>query len=259
MLGAIRAISETVKDWRDHRDVLYRLVATVSAALVVSAMADGQKPSNAVATLAHGLGMTSVADWFGAKSPPLLASSSPAVNSIALSAVLLLLAGMVGLPLWRSRDAGDHMVAYESLQLLGSPAASTVWVLVMAAAQHGDVTVRLRGWLSTALSVGAWSMSGLLIAGGLYLIAARRGYGELAMVPLQRAAFWLFRIYLGVVAALCAIALAPIVLPLSVLGWMSAVESDHTRERHREAASARVRRRPRPTGAAVPLRAAGGT
>lgn len=138
MLGAIKAIPETIKNWRDNRDLLYQLVTALSAALVVTAIASARRPSDSLASVAHGLGATPVANWFGTNAPPVLAVSIPSVQSIALSAVLLLLAGMVAVPFWGGRH-DSQMFGYEPFRLIGSPAASTIWILLLIATQQGDI------------------------------------------------------------------------------------------------------------------------
>ncbi|MFT4265299.1 MAG: hypothetical protein QM572_18110 [Nocardioides sp.] len=44
MLGAIRAIPETIGNWRDNRDLLYQIVTGISAALVVTTLVGGKRP-----------------------------------------------------------------------------------------------------------------------------------------------------------------------------------------------------------------------
>jgi hypothetical protein len=233
MLGAIKAIPETIKNWRDNRDLLYQLVTALSAALVVTAIASARRPSDSLASVAHGLGATPVANWFGTNAPPVLAVSIPSVQSIALSAVLLLLAGMVAVPFWGGRH-DSQMFGYEPFRLIGSPAASTIWILLLIATQQGDIASTLQRWEHTALSVGAWTIGGLLATGVLCLIVNRSGFGELLKLLFGSVAVFVYRIGLRVCAALFAIALAAISLPLSIISWMSAPESDHARNLRHE-------------------------
>ncbi|MEI3846586.1 MULTISPECIES: hypothetical protein [unclassified Microbacterium] len=257
MLGAIKAIPETIKNWRDNRGLLYQLVTGISAALVLTALVGGKRPSDALATVAHGLGVSPVANWFSTNAPPVLAESSPTVQSIALSVVLLLVAGMVIVPLWRTRHDDNQMFGYEPLRLLGSPAASTTWVLLLIAAQQGDITSTLQRWEHTAASVAAWTIGGLLGAGVLYLLANRYGFGELVKFLFWPVAVVVFRVGFGVCATIFAIALAAISLPLSIISWMSGLESDHSRKARYEIERERAERAPQPTGAVVvPIRAA---
>ncbi|MFV0452030.1 MAG: hypothetical protein ACK5LS_07275, partial [Propioniciclava sp.] len=76
----------------------------------------------------------------------------------------------------------NQMFGYEPLRLLGSPAASTAWVLLLIAAQQGDITSTLQRWEHVAVSVAAWTIGGLLAAGVLGLIANRYRFGELVEV-----------------------------------------------------------------------------
>ncbi|MFC0673841.1 hypothetical protein [Brachybacterium hainanense] len=251
MLGVIKAIPETIKNWRDNRDLLYQLVAGISAALVVTALVGGKRPSDSVAVVAHGLGITPVANWFSTNAPPVLAENSPTLQSIALSAVLLLVAGMVIVPLWRGRHAGNQMFGYEPLRLLGSPAASTTWVFLVIAAQQGDITSTLQRWEYTAVSVAAWTIGGLFGAGVLYLLANRCGFGELVKILFWPVAVVVYRVGFGACATIFAIALAAISLPLSIISWMSGLESDHSRNARYEMERKRAERAPQPTGALV--------
>lgn len=255
MLGAIKAIPETIKNWRDNRDLLYQLVTGISAALVVIALASGKRPSDSLATVAHWLGVTPVANWFSTNAPPMLAESSPTVQSIALSAVQLLVAGMVIVPLWRSRHDDNQMFGYKPFRLLGSPAASTTWVLLLVAAQQGDITSTLQRWEQAAVSVAAWTIGGLLAAAVLYLITSRYGLDELVKLVCWPVAVVAYRVGLGVCATVFAIVLAAVSLPLSVISWISGLESDHSRKARYQIERERAERTPQPTGAAlVPIR-----
>lgn len=257
MLGAIKAIPEMIKDWRDNRDVLYQFVTGISAALVVTALADGKRPSDSIAAVAHGIGLDHVANWFSTNAPPILATSSPEVQSIAMSAVLVLVVGMVIVPLWRGRHDDNQMFGYEPLRLLGSPAASTIWVLLLIAAQQGDITLTLQRWEYAVVSVAAWTIGGVLGAGVLSLLAIRLGFGELAKLLFWPVAVVVYRAGFGVCATIFAIVLAVISLPLSIISWMSALESDHSRKARYAIEQERSERAPQPTGAAaVPIRAA---
>ena len=95
MLEAIRSIPGTIKNWQDNRDLLYQVVAGISAALVTVAVETGTRPSDSLAAVARSLGAKPIADWLGTNAPPVLAVSFPLVQSMALSAVLVLLAAMV--------------------------------------------------------------------------------------------------------------------------------------------------------------------
>lgn len=257
MWGAIKAIPETIKNWRDNRDVLYQAVTGLSAVLVVAAGATGTRPSDSVAVAAQSVGAEPVAGWLTTNAPPLLAATVPSVQAAALSVVLILLAGMVIVPLWRSRHDDSHMFGYEQLRLIGSPAAATIWLLLLVAAQQGDITPTLHRWEQTALSVGVWTISALIIAGALYLVANRYGFGELAKLLLWPVTLVVYRIAVGVCAALFAVVLAAVSLPLSIISWMSGLESDHSRKARYEIERERAERAPQPTGAAVvPIRAA---
>ena len=251
MLGAIKAIPETIKNWRDNRDLLYQLVTGISATLVVTALVDGKRPSDSLAAVAHGLGITPVANWLSTIAPPVLAESSPTVQSVALSAFLLLMAGMVIVPLWRCRHDDNQMFGYEPFRLLGSPAASTTWILLLIAAQQGDITSTLQRWEHTAVSMAAWMIAGLIVSGVLYLIANRYGFGELVKLLFLPVAVVAYRVGFGLCATILAIALAAISLPLSIISWMSELESDHSRKARYEIERERAERAPQPTGAEV--------
>lgn len=255
MLGAIRAIPETIKNWRENRVMLYQLVTGISAALVVTALAGGNRPSDSLAAVAHGLGITPVANWFSTNAPPVLAGSSPTVQAVALSAVLLLVAGMVIVPLWLGRHDDNETFSYEPLRLIGSPAASTIWILLLIAAQQGDIISTLQRWAGTAVAAAGWTIAGLLVFGVLHLIANRHGLDELTKMLFWPVAAVAYRGGYGLCATILAIALAAISLPLSMIGWMSALESDHSRKARSEMARVRAEGATQPSGAvAVPIR-----
>lgn len=184
MFGAIKALPEMIKNWLDHRDLLYQLVAGFSAALVVISVAAGIRPSDSLTAVAHGLGLTPVAGWFSTNAPPVLAVSVPLVQSIALSGVLVFLAKMVFVPLWYSRDDDNQMFAYEPLRLLGAPAAATIWVLLLIAAQQSNITPVLQQWEHLALWGGAWTMGALIATSLLYIAASHYGFDNRAKLLL---------------------------------------------------------------------------
>lgn len=149
-----------------------------------------------------------------------------------------------------------QMFGYEPLRLLGSPAASTTWVLLLVAAQQGDITSTLQRWEHAAVSVAAWTIGGLIAAGVLYLIiTSRYALDELVNLVCWPVAVVAYRVGLGVCATVFAIVLAAVSLPLSVISWMSGLESDHSRKARYQIERERAERTPQPTGAAlVPIR-----
>ena len=251
ILEAIKSIPEIIKNWRDNRDLLYQVMAGISAALVTVAVETGTRPSDSLAAVARSLGAEPIADWLGTNAPPVLAVSLPLVQSMALSAVLVLLAAMVFVPLWRSRHHDNQRFGYEPLRLLGSPAAATIWVLLLIAAQQGPLAPMLQRWEGVALSAVSWTIGGLLFAGLLYLVANRYGFGELVRLLFWPMTVMIYRVFFAAVAAVFAIVLAAISLPLSIVSWVGALEPDHERRRREEIEWEEVERAPQPAGARV--------
>lgn len=230
MLGVIKEIPETIKSWNENREQVYTAVASVAAALVTVAFLTGARPSESLAVVAGGLGLSPVEEWLTSNAPPLLASRDEAVSDTVLVGVLLLLARMIVVPLLRGRREGNEMFAYELLPLIGAPSAATIWVLLMIAGQYGDIAAPMRNWASTASTVGFRTLVGLGVAGVLYLIAKRHGRDGLVRFLLLPPAMVVYRVFVGMGFAVFAVVFAAIALPLSVGAWFAGLESDRSRK-----------------------------
>lgn len=251
MLGAIKEIPEAIKSWSENREQLYNVVASVAAALVMTAFLTGMRPSESLAVVARGVGLTPVADWLLSSAPPFLAERVVIVNHIALVVAMLLFAVMVLVPLLRGRRDDNRMFAYEFLPLIGAPSAGTIWVLLLVAAQYGDIASPLQAWAETASNLGVWTLGGLVLGGILYLLAARHGWGDLARFLLRPPAVVAYRSFTGVGFACLAVVFAAISVPISIASWFSALESDRRRKIRAKIEEERLDREPVPTGAAV--------
>ena len=248
MFAAFQGFPDAIKKWRDNRDLLYQVVTALSAALVVAAVATGERPSSVVATVAHAMGASAVADWLRTSAPSIL-DANAAAKVVALSAVLVLLLWMVIVPLVRSRHDDRWTFGYEQLRLLGSPAAATIWILLVVAAQQGGIAPVLQRWTDATLQVATWTIVALLAGGVVFLLARRSGLEELARMLLRPPAVLFYRITFGIFAALFAVILAAVSLPLSVFSWASSLEPDHTRKRRAGVESERAIQSEQPTGA----------
>lgn len=229
IIGALQSIPKTIRAWQDNRESLLHLATGVSAALVVVAITADQKPSDSLAAVAHGVGATPVAKWLGPDAPPALAAGSPTVHYYALLAALLLFIAMVVVPLWRTL-LNNLEFGTEQLRLFLSPAASTVWFLLLVAAQQGDLGPTLQHWETMTLRAAFWTIGGLLIMGLLYLTASHYLFrGLLKWLALPPAVLAL-QIGIGIIAAIGAILFAGASLPLSIIIRMSAMQPSQTRD-----------------------------
>ncbi len=229
-VGMTKAVADAIKTWRESGDRLYQLVAGVVAPLVVVAAATGARPSEAVAALARSLGLSSLAAALTRDAPPYLAATSPRVSAAAMSAVLVLFAMMVIVPLWRGRRAeGVDFFEYQ-LRLVGSRVACTAWLLMLAAAQSGDIRPVLVGWWDAVgnLTNGAMVVACIVVA--LALLAYRADYPYL-QVALLFPGHLLLRVCSGAVTAVGAVVLAGASLPVALVAWLVALEPDRRARR----------------------------
>lgn len=147
----------------------------------------------------------------------------------ALLAALLLFIAMVVVPLWRTL-LNNLEFGTEQLRLFLSPAASTVWFLLLVAAQQGDLGPTLQHWETMTLRAAFWTIGGLLIMGLLYLTASHYLFrGLLKWLALPPAVLAL-QIGIGIIAAIGAILFAGASLPLSIIIRMSAMQPSQTRD-----------------------------
>lgn len=253
MLGAIKAVPETIKSWRENREQLYNAAGCIAAALVLISMATGSRPLDSLAVLTRGIGIPTVADWLTVSAPPFVSAHVSIVNTVALSFAIILFIGMIAVPLLRGRHDDSQVFGYELLPLIGSPAAATIWVLLSVAAQHGDVTATITRWRDSATTIGIWALIALVFGGVLYLVASRCWLGDLIGALLRFLANIAYRLIFGLGFASFAVLLAAIALPLSIISWMTGLEADHGRKIRADIARERAEREPQPTGA-VPLR-----
>lgn len=256
MWEAFKTLPETVKGWQDNRQQLYSVAVSLVAALVIAAATTGNRPSDFLAMMARGLGLTPVAGWFGPEAPPFLAQRVNWLHSGMLSAALLLLAVMVIVPLRRSWRDDNDIFPLECFRLVGSPAAGTVWVLLLVAAQQGDILPALQGWNERIVVGSIWVVGGLIGGGTFYFLARRSWLGALLRPMLILPAVVVYRLFIGFAMALLAIALAAVMFPLSIVAWMCALEADDRRNARSETERNRIAQAPEPTGAVMtPTRA----
>lgn len=224
MLSVIKEIPGAIKSWRENGELLYSLVATIAASLVVTAVAAGMRPSDSLATVARHVQLTSVAAWLNGLPPA--NGPAPAVNGDMLAAVLVLLAWMVVVPLVRSRHDTNEMFAHEPLRLVGAPAPATVWLLLLVAAQCGDVASPLRAWAHTMFAVALWVVGGLALAGILYLVARRHGKDDLARLLFWPPAVVVYRVCVGICITGIAVVVAAVGIPLVIISRAAGLGSE---------------------------------
>lgn len=249
MWEAIKTVPGAIGSWRENRAVLYQVVASIAAVLVITSVAGGPRPSDSLAATFHALGWPAVGSWFGADAPMFLAEAFPVLQSSALFGALALLARMVFVPLWRGRHEDNLSFAEEPFRLLGSPAAASVWVLLLVAAQQGDIAPVLLGWRDTAVTVAFWAAGLLAAVGAACLLLFRRGLRELSALVARSVLALASRAAFGLVVTAFAVGLAAMELPLLIIFWMARLRPDRSGRPHREAEIQRVEQMPLPAGA----------
>ncbi|GAA1976535.1 hypothetical protein GCM10009718_10970 [Isoptericola halotolerans] len=249
MLDAMRSIPETLKNWSESRDLVYGVVASIAAFLVVIAVTTGSRPTDSLAVVAHGFGLSSLSEWLTETAPPFVAARAPGVHEVLLVATSLLFTFMIFVPLLRNLHADSNVFTESCLRLIGSPAAATVWVLLAVAAQHGDITPMLARWAQASFAILLSLIGGLFAAGILYLLAHRRESEVVRVLRWPAVVMW--RACYGGLLAFLAVMFAAIALPLSFLGWFADLESDHSRKARAARAKERAAHGSRPTGASA--------
>ncbi|OMH36999.1 hypothetical protein BGP79_14930 [Tersicoccus sp. Bi-70] len=224
-----------MRSWQDNREQVYNVVATLAATLVISATVTGSRPSDVVAAVADSVGLTSVDVWLRSGAPPFISASMRQLHDGMVIATVLLFVFMALVPVMQTRHDDEQLLGLRLIRLLGSPAASTLWILLLIAAQHGSLRSDLAAWRSTLSAIAAWAVAGVILACVAYA-SARRSRAQDLIRPLLAApirASW--RLLLGASTALIAVLLAAIAFPLAVASWMCALESDSARRSRRQA------------------------
>lgn len=259
MWGAIKNIPEAIRGWKDSRSLLYSLVAGACAGLVAATWDGGRRPSDVIAWIARGIGAAPIARWFGTDAPPMLEAQNPGVQIVALGAVLILLFIMVITPVLRDVREGGTRDAPRALLLLGSPSASTVWVLLLIATQQGEIAPVIRAGVLRGSAVGVAVVVILTVVASAAHHLDRKGDDGRIAGHLMRAVGFSVRIVFSAGMAAFAILFAAVSTALMIVRWTCALQSDHSRAVSDEIEQARGERRTQPTGAdVVPLSTRGG-
>lgn len=251
MLDFFKSIPGTVKSWREDRDYLLPIVAGLSATLVVISALTKQRPSDLLSTAAQSFGITPIADWFDEDAPPILAAADPIMQKGLLWTALCLFAWMTFVPLVQGMKLPWELFGYVPLRLLDAPVASTIWILLLIAAQQGDITDTLVEWGAVALDAVPWALGMLVVGVIIYFVGSRYSLGWLVITPLAWGWSLGRRVAWCLVCAVIAVIGAAVSLPLSLLGWMCALETQHARNVR---AKVEAERDVKPSGAISTLR-----
>jgi hypothetical protein len=127
---------------------------------------------------------------------------------------------------------------------------------LVVAAQQGDISPTLQEWERNARLVATWTFAAALVTGVLYLVARRQGFADLLAPLIRSATTVVYRICFGVFATFLAVALTAFSLPLSIIGWAFALESDRSRAHREESESAAAERSVASGAPVTPLRTA---
>ena len=258
-MSIIKIFSDNIITWAKNRDQLYQWVTSIAAALIVASLVVGERPSRILANVFHWLGATSVGNWFDVNAPPIFTDSNPRVQEAILFGILVPFAVMIWTPIRRGLlketsllKGWDHLL-YELALFLDAPAASTVWILALIATQHATVIPTRQHCLKIVLWVQISLFFAIVIGATLHLIRSRTARDS----PLQTGGNGIksavFPSFVICMFPFFSIALAGIAVPVSIIRWGCAAESDGTRRVRKEMEKLRLDREPLPSGA-VPRR-----
>lgn len=230
MFNPLKEIPEGIKNWKENRDQLYYLLACVSAILVVAQYLAGARPSDSLSWAAQGIGADPIAKWLGPSAPPAIAASNTALADFLMSAVIVILVGMVVFPFFRTfgKDMDDFF--YEVLKVAEAPATATIWVLLAVAAQYGSITPRLAQWVELGSAIVTWVLFSLVLVGAIYVLALIFDREPLARYFIAKPLNYAFRVALGSMVTIIAVLVAAVSVPLSIIFWMIGLTSDRHRK-----------------------------
>ena len=254
MWGVVKALPDAIKSWRDNGDQLYQLTSGAIAGFALVSVVSQSRPSEHLASLMGFLGLGPVAHWLEDDAPPFLAVKNSQVQDIALMGVLVLVTLMVVVPTWQGRLDEGNAVPYQPAGLVGSRSAATVWLLLLVAAQQGPVNDVLLSWYTSFESVVlvlAFLAAGLTV---FYFVAARSPGGGIATELLGQLGGLGYRLLIGSFFAVIAIFVCALSLPLGLVGWFTAFQSDRRNEAQMAAESWSRNSLDAPTGAAATIR-----
>lgn len=253
-MNVVSAITSLAKDWPERRGPVLSSAAGIAAALVVVAFVDGPRPLQSLAVVTDGLGIAPVSRWLDAVAPEASTTAGSTAARIAILLALGVLAVAVLRVLWSERSAMPELFDVGCRRLIEAPAAATFWLLLAVAVQSGDTTqvgaiLKFAGALVVAVII-----AGLALSLALPIVALRYEDRDAAASRFLTSADWSHRVALGVSMIALAVVWSSIWLPVAILSWMSAAESDKSRAAREETARLVDSLTPLPTGATGPAR-----
>jgi hypothetical protein len=221
VLEEVLGLAAAVRAWPDDGERLRDAVATCAAGLVVLAVTTQSRPSDSLASIAHGIGLSSAASWFGPEAPRFIAARPSAVYELSLAAALMAVVVMTIAPL-----VGD----LPETSLLGAPVPAGLWILLLVCAQTGDLGPTLRSWQDWTVAARG-PMVGILVGGALlWAVAIGCGLSELVRLIMRRPVLVAWRVLAGISFAGVAVTFAAIWLPSSLASRFFSVESESSRK-----------------------------
>lgn len=247
MIETVKALPGLIKDWKTNSDLIYQLVGCLAGLLTIAACVREQRPSEVLAAAMHAIGASRVGGWFESGLPPLLAEPHVEASRTLVSLAALAVLTMLIKPFFNAKP-DDWPIDLQAQGLLGSRAAVTTWVLLMAAAQFASIAW-VAEWLRSQVQIAVIVTVVTALILGLAYVAARR----LQMHSLLDAAgAWPAHMVAsaGAVVIMTGLALAFAVIgPVMGLAfWLYATESDAYSEAKRRVAQ-ELARSQQPTGA----------
>ena len=227
MFGTIKSAVELIEKWPTVGDRLYFVAGSLASLVAIVAIAEDERPSELMGELSDAIGVRPVARWLGTDAPPFLASQSLAVQEACLSGVSAFVAIMIVGTVTRAPFYPDPI--YDVPRLVGSRATATTWILILVAAQQGSVRPVLDGLRHVAAQAVWWCIGTALVVGLLAFILHRFRLADVLAPLLGPIAGFGRAVASAVVIAFAAVAIVPLYVPLRVLFWLCALESQPRR------------------------------
>ncbi|WP_426977401.1 hypothetical protein ACQCSU_21375 [Pseudarthrobacter sp. O4] len=236
MIDFIRSWMELGKGWRSKADAPYQVTASVLAVLTIAAIAADKTPAAIVSVLFAATGWRSGSEWLITSAPPFLEFHDQGLSHAAAYAFFFAVGILWVLPVIRNRlDVVDTF--YDSARLVWSRAAASCWLILLFAAQTGNVQVFLGRIVSetgtTVASVLGWALGAVAV---VWLFGLR--FAFLASLGSLLAQVLTAGFNAGANVGLTILAV-PVSVPWAVCSWLFTTESQASIEAEEE--SARIR------------------
>ncbi len=240
---------ELGKEWRSKADAPYRMAASVLAVLTIAAIATDKTPAAILPMLFAATGWRSGSEWLITSMPPFLEFRDQGLSHAAVYAFFIAIGILWVLPLIRNRIDGVDTF-YDSAGLVWSRAAASCWLILLFAAQTGNVRVVLERILSNAgptmAGVLAWALGAVAV---VWLFGLR--FPFLASLGSLLAQVFTAGFNAGANVGLAVLAV-PVSVPWTVCSWLFTTTSQAFIEAEEKSARIRAENSPVASGA-IPI------